>query len=534
MLNFISQKRQREPGNGRHMNKMNSKESIDQIMTNFLDYYIKSGKINELDRIYLMNRLMDLLEKKEIKPLSPSKNVEEPLALLDKLVDFAVKTGVIKDLPSSRDVLEAKIMNLTTPLPSQVNQLFWEEYSKRPEAATDYFFELSKENNYIKTREIKKNIEYTHPTEYGELEITINLSKPEKDPKEIALAVNNQVDYPECKLCMENEGYEGHLTHPGRANHRIIRMKLNEEEWGFQYSPYAYYNEHCIFLSSIHRKMDVGIQALQNLLDILTTLPHYFVGSNAGLPIVGGSILSHDHYQGGRHTFPLEKAEEEYSFKINGTSNVKTSVIKWPMSVIRLSGTDKEAMIETADFIMKHWENYSDERVGILSETEGELHNAVTPIARRKGEEYELDLVLRNNRTSSDYPDGIFHPHPPVQHIKKENIGLIEVMGLAILPPRLKNELQTVRNYLVGKEDSTAAIHQDWADNLKRNYNITEENVGDIVDGAVGDIFLQVLKDAGVFKRNKEGQAAFKRFIDDLSAADNKESNDGNFKRYSK
>ncbi|MER2064235.1 MAG: UDP-glucose--hexose-1-phosphate uridylyltransferase, partial [Alkalibacterium sp.] len=444
--------------------------SIDQIITDFLEYYIRKGKVDALDRIYLTNRLLGLLGKKEFRQTAPSKQIAHPLDLLDALIAYAVEMEEIEDLSSSKDIFGAKIMDLVTPRPSEVNQLFWKSYEGSPKEATDAFFELSRENNYIKTREIAKNIEYTHPTEYGDLEITINLSKPEKDPREIALAGQGQSNYPDCKLCMENEGYEGHVSHPGRANHRIVRMDVSGEEWGFQYSPYAYYNEHSIFLSRVHRKMDVGVQAIRNLLDILTTLPHYFVGSNAGLPIVGGSILSHDHYQGGRHTFPLERAEADYAFKLSAASGVETSVIKWPMSVIRLSGLDKEKVVETADRIIKVWENYSDESVGVYAETEGTPHNAVTPIARRDGDKYELDLVLRNNRTSEDLPDGIFHPHPPVQHIKKENIGLIEVMGLAILPPRLKEELQVVREYLVGNGDAVDPIHQEWAEDLKEQH----------------------------------------------------------------
>ncbi|WP_423190068.1 UDP-glucose--hexose-1-phosphate uridylyltransferase [Alkalibacterium sp. f15] len=498
------------------MSKKITAPAIDQIITDFIDYYIKTNRVDNNDRIYLTNRLLDLLDKKEIVALMPLEENEQPLELLDKLTEYAVKQNVIDDLSSSQDVFGAKVMDLVTMRPSEVNQLFWKEYEKGPKKATDYFYEMSKENNYIKTREIAKNIEYTHQTEYGELEITINLSKPEKDPKEIALARQTKTNYPECKLCMENEGYAGHLTHPGRANHRLVRMELNEEEWGFQYSPYAYYNEHAIFLSRIHREMNVGVQAIKNLLDILTTLPHYFVGSNAGLPIVGGSILSHDHYQGGRHTFPLEKADVEYTFEMSQSSNVEASVIKWPMSVIRLTSLDKKAVVKTADKIMEMWEGYSDESVGIYAEVEGEPHNAVTPIARRKGEAFELDLVLRNNRTSKELPDGIFHPHPPVQHIKKENIGLIEVMGLAILPPRLKDELQTVRDFLGGKTSHVDALHQDWADELKEKNEITEDNINEIVDKAVGDVFLQVLKDAGVFKRDKEGKEAFRRFIDYL------------------
>lgn len=495
------------------MTKVTNEKKINQIITDFVDAYVKIGRIPFQDQIYITNRLIDLLERQSYEKKQPSENTEGALELLDQLVTYAVNKEIIEDLPSARDVFGAKLMDLITPSPSDINRHFWQAYDHSPKEATDFFFTVSQQTNYIKTREIAKNIEYTHDTDFGQLEITINLSKPEKDPKEIALAGKTKTHYPDCLLCMENEGYQGHLTHPGRANHRIIRMDVSGEEWGFQYSPYAYYNEHAIFLSKVHRKMDVGIQAIKNLLDILTTFPHYFVGSNAGLPIVGGSILSHDHYQGGRHTFPLERAGKEYSFKLKDTPDVQASVIKWPMSVIRISSTNKEAVVKAADKVMKTWEGYSDESVGIYKETDGVPHNAITPIARRKGEAFELDLVLRNNRTSDEYPDGIFHPHPPVQHIKKENIGLIEVMGLAILPPRLKDELRTVREYLLGTVDSVHAIHQEWADELKATAAITEETVKDVVDHAVGDVFLQVLKDAGVFKQNEEGKQAFKQFV---------------------
>lgn len=490
---------------------------IDQTITDFVEATVQNGMIDAIDTIYVTNRLVELLGKESIETLEPSEDLSSALNLLDNMIDYAVAETIIEDLPSAKDVFGAKLMNIITPFPSEVNRNFWKAYKNGPKKATDLYFELSKQTNYIKTREIAKNIEYSHDTEYGELEITINLSKPEKDPKEIAKARQKTTRYPECALCMENEGYEGHLTHPGRANHRIIRMGVNGEEWGFQYSPYAYYNEHAIFLSSEHREMNVGIRAIENLLDILTTLPHYFVGSNAGLPIVGGSILSHDHYQGGRYTFPLEEAEADYAFELPEYSSVKASVIKWPMSVIRLRASDKSELIQAADWVMTRWEQYSDESVGIFAETDGTPHNAVTPIARRKGKDFELDLVLRNNRTSETYPDGIFHPHPPVQHIKKENIGLIEVMGLAILPPRLKMELQEVRNYLLGKPNEIDAIHLDWANEIKGAHEVTEENVEAIVEEAVGEVFLQVLKDAGVFKRDETGVKAFKQFVDYLT-----------------
>ncbi|MCD8505738.1 MAG: UDP-glucose--hexose-1-phosphate uridylyltransferase [Alkalibacterium thalassium] len=498
------------------MIKAHNTHGINQVITDFIESQVKSGLVHQTDRIYLANRLAALLKVDALENLNPSNGPGDPLKLLDELLTYAISTGQIEDLPSSRDVFGAKVMDLVTPVPSLVNQQFWENYKESPRKATDQFYGLSRQTNYIKTREIAKNIEYTHETDYGELEITINLSKPEKDPKEIARAGKNKPNYPKCMLCMENEGYEGHLSHPGRANHRIIRMTVGEEDWGFQYSPYAYYNEHCIFLSHVHREMNVGIQAVRNLIDILTILPHYFVGSNAGLPIVGGSILSHDHYQGGRHTFPLERAEERFSFELDGMTDVKAAVIKWPMSVIRITSDSKESLIKAAEKVMSVWEGYSDESVDLLSETDGVPHNAVTPIARRKGEAFELDLVLRNNRTSESYPDGIFHPHPPVQHIKKENIGLIEVMGLAILPPRLKDELNKVRDYLLGRVDAVDPVHQSWADELKIDHEITEETVGDIVDKAVGEVFLQVLKDAGVFKTDHNGKEAFKRFITHL------------------
>ncbi|GAA0482864.1 UDP-glucose--hexose-1-phosphate uridylyltransferase [Alkalibacterium sp. s-m-22] len=498
------------------MTKIHTTRGINQTIADFVESQVKSGLVHQTDRIYLANRLAALLKVDALENLSPSDRKNTALELLDELINYAVSTDQIEDLPSSKDVFGAKVMDLITPAPSQVNLQFWENYRQSPKKATDQFFGLSRQTNYIKTREIAKNIEYTHETDYGELEITINLSKPEKDPKEIARAGKKKPNYPKCMLCMENEGYEGHLSHPGRANHRIIRMTVGEEDWGFQYSPYAYYDEHCIFLSHAHREMNVGIQAVRNLMDILTVLPHYFVGSNAGLPIVGGSILSHDHYQGGRHTFPLERAEERFSFELDGMTDVKAAVIKWPMSVIRITSESKNSLIKAAEKVMSVWEGYSDESVDLLSETDGVPHNAVTPIARRKGEAFELDLVLRNNRTSESYPDGIFHPHPPVQHIKKENIGLIEVMGLAILPPRLKDELNQVRDYLLGRVDAVDPVHQSWADELKIEHEITEETVGNIVDKAVGEVFLQVLKDAGVFKTDHNGKEAFKRFITHL------------------
>ncbi len=492
---------------------------INQLITGFIQKSIELGDLSELDAFYTTNRLIDLLQVDNYEEAADlTGQPESRLEILDALVEYSIENGVIENLAATRDVLSAKIMDLVTPLPSEVNDNFWATYEKDPKQATDDFFELSKQNNYIKTREIAQNIAFTYDSEeYGEIQITINLSKPEKDPKEIAMAskFKKSTNYPINALVVENEGFAGHLTHPGRSNHRIIRMDLKGDPWGFQYSPYAYYNEHSIFLAMEHRPMDVGPQAIRNLFEIIKQFPHYFVGSNAGLPIVGGSILSHDHYQGGRHHFPIQDAEMIYSFEMKDAPNVTAGIVKWPMSAIRLSGKNEEEVAEAAIKVMKEWEKYSDESVGVLAHTNGTPHNAVTPIARKNGEDFEMDVVLRNNRTSEEYPDGIFHPYPHVQHIKKENIGLIEVMGLAILPPRLKTELYEVEEFLLGKRDQVADIHQTWADNLKATHSgISETNVREIIEAGVGEVFLEVLNNAGVFKTDEEGQAAFVRFIE--------------------
>lgn len=493
--------------------------NIDQLITGFIQESLKIGDLNPIDEFYITNRLLDLLEIESYEKTEDLSGVPETrLAILDELVEYAVAEELIEDLAATRDVLSSKIMDLVTLRPSEVNEIFWKNYEINPKLATDTFFEMSKRNNYIKTREISQNIAYTYNhDEYGEIQITINLSKPEKDPKEIALAskFKKSANYPANALVVENEGFNGNLTHPGRTNHRIVRMNLNEDEWGFQFSPYAYYNEHSIFLAIEHRPMDVGLQAINNLLEIISQFPHYFVGSNAGLPIVGGSILSHDHYQGGRHHFPIQDASYVYEFKMKETPHVEAGILKWPMSAIRLRGENAEEVVQAAGKIMEEWEEYSDDSVGIHAYTGETPHNAITPIARKNGNFYELDVVLRNNRTSEEYPDGIFHPYPHVQHIKKENIGLIEVMGLAILPPRLKDELIEVEEFLLGKRKSVAEIHQEWADKLKaENDLITEENVRSIVRAGVGEIFLEVLENAGVFKTDEEGQAAFVKFIE--------------------
>lgn len=479
----------------------------------FVNVIIDSGTFEPLDRIYVTNKVLGLVgDQPAVEPVSTG-----TLDLLDALVQTAVANGKIEDAPSDKDILEAELTDLMTPTPAKVNATFWNRYSDDPKAATDYFYALSQSNNYIKTRAIAKNVSFNTPTDYGDLEITINLSKPEKDPKAIAAARNQTTKtYPLSQLAIENEGYQGRLGYPARSNHRIVRLALNGETWGLQYSPYAYFTEHAIFLAAAHKPMVINQHTFSNLLSIVRLLPHYFVGSNADLPIVGGSMLSQDHYQGGRHQFPMMKAPVERTVVLPDADGVAAGIVKWPMSTIRLTAANQEALVNAATKIANSWQAYSDESVDVRAYTDGERHHTVTPIAYRKGDEYVLDLVLRDNQTSTAYPDGIFHPHPDVQHIKKENIGLIEVMGRAILPARLKTEMQEVKQYLLGAPNEMAAYHKDWADQLKADHAITAENADDVIDQALGDVFARVLTDAGVFKRDAAGQAAFDRFIDQL------------------
>lgn len=488
-----------------------------QLVTAFIEKSIEIGDLHPIDAVYAWNKLLHLLDLGHYELEAAAASEKTRLDILDALVEYAVDTEVIEDLNGHRDVLSSQIMDLITPRPSEVNAEFWSNYEESPKRATDTFFEMSQRNDYIKTRAIAQNIVFTQETDYGELQMAINLSKPEKDPKEIELAsqLDESTTYPPNALVVENEGFTGSLTQPGRSNHRIVRMNLGDDPWGFQYSPYAYYNEHSIFLALEHRPMDVGPQAIRNILEIVSQLPHYFVGSNAGLPIVGGSILSHDHYQGGRHEFPIQDAAYTHTFVLSATPSVEAGILEWPMSVVRLRSENQEELAEAGIEVMQKWEDYTDESVGILAYSGDEPHNAITPIARKDGDVFELDLVLRNNRRSGEYPDDIFHPHPDVQHIKRENIGLIEVLGLAILPPRLKDELYKVEQFLLGKVEQVEPIHQDWADELKEKHEITEENVREIVEAGVGEVFLEVLKDAGVFKTDEQGQAAFIRFIEE-------------------
>lgn len=485
----------------------------EQVLDAFVTAVINASDYEEMDRIYLKNRVMSRIGEEGLN--APAQK-EDLIALKDQLVEIAVANNKIQDSMAAKDSLGAELMDWITPSPSQVNHRFWENYRQSKEDAIADFYALSKRNDYIKVKAIAQNIAFEAKTPYGSLEITINLSKPEKDPKDIAAAkLAKASHYPACQLCFENEGYQGRLDHPARANHRIIRFDMDGHDWGFQYSPYAYFNEHCIFLDSQHVPMAISRKTFERLLTIVETFPGYFAGSNADLPIVGGSILTHDHYQGGRHTFPMELAELDQTFTIPGFEEVQVGIVRWPMSVLRLQSDNKEELINLADHILASWRGYSDPAVQVLATSDGQPHHTITPIARIRDGHYELDLVLRDNQTSPEHPDGIYHPHADVQHIKKENIGLIEVMGLAILPPRLKEELKQVQDYLLGRENTVATYHQEWADDLKATHpSVTDEAEAEaIVRESVGQIFARVLEDAGVYKRTAEGQAAFRRFV---------------------
>ncbi|WP_105124439.1 UDP-glucose--hexose-1-phosphate uridylyltransferase [Streptococcus suis] len=483
------------------------------LVDRFVEQVIANSDFEEMDALYLRNRVLALVGD---QVLTVQTELEDLIELKDELLAHGVRTGFVGELLEEQDMVGACLMDLITPSPSQVNRDFWQTYQDSPEQAVADFYALSKRNDYIKVAAVAKNIYYQTPTDYGNLEITINLSKPEKDPKAIAAArLAEASNYPQCLLCMENEGYQGRINHPARANHRIIRLDLGKEKWGFQYSPYAYYNEHAIFLNQEHVPMVISPQTFEQLLDLLDIFPNYFVGSNSDLPISGGSILTHNHYQGGRHSFAMEKAPLERQLVFDGFESISAGIVKWPMSVIRLSSSDKSALLSLAAKILEKWRSYSDDAVQIKAETDGTPHHTITPIARKRGDVYELDLVLRDNQTSEEFPDGIYHPHPDVQHIKKENIGLIEVMGLAILPPRLKAELAEVKKYLLGQDSQVAAYHQPWADRLKAEHpDVTEERAEEIIRASVGQIFARVLEDAGVYKRTPEGQAAFMRFVE--------------------
>ena len=488
----------------------------------YIDALVSYAMNNDLaqpeDHQVLINRLLDLLHKPDYEP-SDELLTEDLEEILAGILDYAVEKGLCGDGITAKDIFDTRIMGAVTPMPREVIRTFREKYTEDPVRATDWYYKFSCDTDYIRRYRIAKDMRWKYQSEYGELDITINLSKPEKDPKAIAAAKNaSQAAYPKCQLCVENEGYAGRMNHPARANHRIIPIQVCGAKWCLQYSPYVYYNEHCIVFNAEHIPMKIDRSAFQKLLDFVRVFPHYFVGSNADLPIVGGSILSHEHFQGGHYTFAMENAPVEKSLSFKGFADVQACIIKWPMSVIRLCGSDAARIVELADKILASWRGYTDESVGVIAFSDGQPHNTITPIARRRGEDYELDLVLRCNITTEEHPLGVFHPHADKHHIKKENIGLIEVMGLAVLPSRLKQELAELAEAVIADRDVSgdAALdkHSDWLKELKKTYTFTQDNAMDILLQETGKVFTAALEDAGVYKNTSEGKAAFMRFAD--------------------
>ncbi|WP_077623577.1 UDP-glucose--hexose-1-phosphate uridylyltransferase [Sediminibacillus massiliensis] len=490
-------------------------QAIDQL----INKGIQTNLIKDEDTYYVRNQLLGLLQLNDYKSSGLPETDKTIPDLLDVLLEYAVEKGLIENILDEKEIFSANIMDVFLPLPSTIHQQFYEKWEHSPIEATDYFYQLSKNSNYIQTKRISKNIHFKSDSLYGQLDITINLSKPEKDPEQIRREkeLKQDIHYPKCLLCAENEGYVGRMGHPARSNHRIIKVPLIGENWYLQYSPYVYYNEHSIVLAEEHRDMKIDKTTFERLTAFVEKFPHYFLGSNADLPIVGGSILSHDHYQGGRYEFAMNKAEKLFSFALEKFPNIHASVIKWPLSVIRLHSSDRAETIEASDLILKKWRAYTDETADILAFSGGVPHNTITPIARNKKGLFEMDLVLRNNRTTETHPMGIFHPHEDVHHIKKENIGLIEVMGLAVLPARLKTEIEEIKKFLLGEKSNVASYHLDWAQQIKANHELNDENVNGIIEHELGKKFTRVLEDAGVFKQNEAGIQAFKRFVDSLN-----------------
>lgn len=506
---------------------------VQEAIAKLVQYGLATGLIENEDRRYTANKLLELLQMDSLEEAAeaailafdPSDKtvVGELEDILGQLCDYAYEAGLLEENSVGyRDLFDTKLMGALVDRPGNVIRRFGQLYEKNPVAATDYYYKFSQDTDYIRRYRIVKDRKWVAKTEYGDLDITINLSKPEKDPKAIAAAkLAKQTSYPKCLLCCENEGYAGRLNHPARQNHRVIPVTINNSSWFFQYSPYVYYNEHCIVFNGQHVPMKIERATFAKLFDFVKQFPHYFVGSNADLPIVGGSILSHDHFQGGHYEFAMAKAPVETELVIPGFEDVKAGIVKWPMSVIRISGPDTERLIKLADKILLAWRGYTDEAAFIFAETDGEPHNTITPIARKRGENFEMDLVLRNNITTEEHPLGVFHPHAELHHIKKENIGLIEVMGLAVLPARLKSEMEGLQEAILEgrdiRSDEALAKHADWVDEIKAKYpSITEENVEKILQDEIGLVFARVLEHAGVYKRTPEGKAAFQRFVESL------------------
>ena len=489
--------------------------TVNGYLTALVEYGLKTGLIQDCDRTYIVNQLLMTMGLDSFEEeAAPQMELEDILA---GLLSDAVSRGVIEDNITAKDLFDTKLMGVLTPLPREVRAKFAALYAEDPQKATDWYYTLSQDTDYIRRYRIKKDLRWKTATEYGDLDITINLSKPEKDPKAIAAAkAAPQSGYPKCQLCPENEGYAGRMNHPARENHRIVPITVAGANWYLQYSPYVYYNEHCIVFNAKHTPMVIDKSAFSKLLDFVTLFPHYFVGSNADLPIVGGSILSHEHFQGGHYSFPMELSPVEREIRFAGYEDIKAGIVKWPMSVIRLDGADKARLADLADKILRAWRGYTDEDAFIFAETDGVPHSTITPIARRRGSDYELDLVLRNNITTKEHPLGVYHPHAELHHIKKENIGLIEVMGLAVLPARLKGELQGLEEAILAGKPLTGDLekHAAWVEELKTRHTFTPENTTAILREEVGKVFAKVLEHAGVYGRNEAGQAAFLKFID--------------------
>lgn len=509
---------------------------IEILIYEFIQYGIEKGLVDKEDEVYCINRVLELLNiedgSKVYELATESSLIQSGIQkdekerrikdILDGMLAYLIAEGMVEDTQTNRDLWDTKLMAAITPPPSVVRKTFREKMENSPEEATSFYYEFSKATNYIRTDRIEKDEKWTTDTEYGQMDITINLSKPEKDPKDIAkMGQAKASGYPKCLLCKENEGYAGHLNHPARGNHRIIPISLGGEPYYIQYSPYVYYNEHCILFNDKHKPMKVNLDTFHKLLEFTEQFPHYTAGSNADLPIVGGSILSHDHFQGGNYEFAMAKADYEYEFHIPGYENVKAGIIKWPMSVIRLRGENRKEIAEASNLILNKWKCYTDESAFIYCETNGEPHNTITPIARRRGNDFEIDLVLRNNITTEEKPWGVYHPTEDLHHIKKENIGLIEVMGLAILPARLKKEMNRLEEMILAGEDlrtdELTQKHADWAESFLSKYEFTPENIHGILQNEIGIVFSKVLECAGVYKRNEEGKAAFLRFINTVT-----------------
>ncbi len=496
---------------------------VNEAISRLITYALRKGLIDECEKIWAANAVLEVLKLDSYTDPGTEWGDIDLAATLDELTDDAYRRGVLaENSVVYRDLFDTGLMGRLTPRPAQVIEKFLSLCREDPQKATDWYYEFSQDTNYIRRDRIAKDVKWIAPTEYGDLDITINLSKPEKDPKAIAAAKNLPASaYPRCQLCAENEGYAGRVNHPARQNHRVVPITINGSPWFLQYSPYVYYNEHCICFNREHVPMKIDRACFGKLLDFVGQFPHYFVGSNADLPIVGGSILAHDHFQGGRYTFAMEKAPVETPVTFPGYEDVAAGIVKWPMSVVRLTADDPARLVDLADRILTAWRGYTDESAFIFAETDGEPHNTITPIARRRGEKFELDLVLRNNITTPEHPLGVYHPHAELHHIKKENIGLIEVMGLAVLPARLKTELAAVADALVSGGDLRAneltEKHADWAEGFAPNYTFTRENALDIVQKETGLVFAKVLEHAGVYARNETGKAAFLRFIDSVT-----------------